>query len=266
MTTLINRVRNVSSKQNTKFNLVIGHGYLTGYTKKVPADTYIIFLSKPGYSISKYIPIRHAQLFNRTFLKNVISGKIPRTRVQPARLGMWKEHVYGPYDSYPEIGLEFFDRSSSNFNSITGIHSINSSGMNTQTFHGSNGDLFNIMRFGGKGIYIVMSCRTSGDSEITERAYINNFIRTRSIPGGNQMTLPRITVPGLNRRAQTVENIQARLAAHKRKNIASLSIRKSPRPTKKVAVEKFTFTGIFSPGRPVSRRRPTSRRPRSNMN
>lgn len=269
MQSLVTHVQMVASQPSTKFKLLIGHGTLSGQLERLPADTYIIFLSKPGHSLAGQTILSNPQMFRRDYIKNVITGAIPQGAIEPIRLRMWKQHVYGPASYYPDLNIDLFDRNSRGtrtpgtaFNNVFGVHTLNSSGRRIVYFKGTTANLSNLVRFGGKGIYIVASCRAS--LQRTPGA-VGAALRNIRLTGGNQTTLRRMgtTDPIANRLAQAVENTQARLAQYKRKKTNS----PNSRPHKKARTSLFTF----APGRPAStprKRKPTTttRRPRRNGN
>jgi len=263
MQTLINRTKAFALQPPTKFKLMVGHGGLTGtFAPRLPADTYIIFLSKPGHLISQDSVTQHRQIFRHSYLRNAISGVSPKWSIQPTHLKTWNERVYGPGDVYPNMIINFFDHNASGFptpgtqfNLLSGLHTIKATRTNTH-FKGSSAYVSNIVRFGGKGIYIVAACRAS--RERSNAGAMGSFQRNFRLTGGNQTSLRRIgpTDPRTNLIAQAIENIQARMAAHKRR--ANSQNRASP-PKK---TKKYMYT--FAPGRPTpaasTRRRPKTRR------
>jgi hypothetical protein len=269
MQSLVTHVQMVASQPSTKFKLLIGHGTLTGQLERLPADTYIIFLSKPGHSLAGQTILSNPQMFRRDYIKNVITGAIPQGAIEPIRLRMWKQHVYGPASYYPDMNIDLFDRNSRGtrtpgtaFNNVFGVHTLNSSGRRIVHFKGTSANLSNLVRFGGKGIYVVASCRAS--IHRTPGA-VGAALRNIRLTGGNKTTLRRMgtTDPIANRLAQAVENTQARLTQYKRKKTNS----PNSRPRKKARTSLFTF----APGRPASTPRKrtattTTRRPRRNGN
>lgn len=266
MTTLINRTQAFAAQSNTKFKLVVGHGALSGTYERLPEDTYIIFLSKPGHLISQGSITQHPQMRRHSYLRNAISGVLPRWAIQPTRLKMWKEHVYGPGNVYPDMIINFFDHTMTGlrtqgtpFNRLAGVTTINTNRTTTH-FKGTTANLSNIIRFRGKGIYIVAACRASPERSFA--GAMSAFRRNIRWTGGNQTSLRRMgpTDPGRNRAAQAHENKQARTAAHKR--ISNFPNRNTP--SKKMK-PMFTFApGIPTPAS-LRRRTPatTTRRPRT---
>jgi len=263
MQTLINRTKAIAAQPNTKFKLIVGHGGLTGTYKRLPEDTYIIFLSKPGHLISQGSVIQNPRLFNHSYLRSAISGVIPKSSIHPTRLGAWREHVYGPGNIYPDMSVNFFDHSEigvrktgTPFNMVAGVHSINAN-RKTIGFKGGFANISNVIRFGGKGIYIVAACRASPERSF--KGAMGSFRKNLRLTGGNQTSLRRIGVtdPLINRMAQAIENTQARMAAHKRNANKSPNRTNSP---KRMKPTTFTFT----PGRPppasTVRRRPRTLR------
>ena len=259
MTTLINRIKSNVMHPTMSFKLVVGHGGLTGTLARLPADTYIIFLSKPGHLIAQGSVISNPQMFRHSYLRNVISGVIPRWSILPHRFGRWKEHVYGPGDIYPDLSLNFYDHNSSGvrlnqtpFNNRTGVHSINAT-TRTRHFKGVTAHLSNVIRLRGKGVYIVLACRAS-----SQRSYagaMSSFRRNFRLTGGTQETLRRIgaTDPRTNLFAQHIKNMQARRATHKRR--ANNAVNSHPAKKRKTA--PFPGPSTFAPGRntPLTRRR-----------
>ena len=269
MQTLINRTKAFALQPTTKFKLMVGHGGLTGtFAPRLPADTYIIFLSKPGHLIAQNAVTQNPQLRSYSILQQSISGVLPKWSIQPTHLRTWNERVYGPGDVYPNMIINFFDHTTSGvrmpgtpFNRLSGLHTIKENRTNIH-FKGSSAYVSNIVRFGGKGIYIIAACRAS--RERTNAGAMGSFQRNFRLTGGNQTSLRRIgpTDPRNNRLAQAIENIQARMAAHKRK-ANSVNGNKSPKKMKSI----FTFTSApFAPGRPTpaasasTRRRPKTLR------
>lgn len=262
MQTIINRTKSLALQPTTKIKVVVGHGGLAGTYPRVPEDTYVIFLSKPGHLISQGSVVQQPQMFRNSYLRQVITGALPKWSVQPTRLGAWKEHVYGPGNTYPDMFINFFDHdkngvrmSGTPFNTVTGVHSLNSN-RKTTSFKGGFSALSNVIRFGGKGIYIVAACRAS-----PTRSYhgaMGAFRKNLRLTGGNQSSLRRIgiTDPLINRMAQEIENAQARMAAHKR-SANSTNRTNSPKKMKPM----FTFApGRSTPASTVRRRPRTLRR------
>ena len=248
MATLINRTKALAAQSNTKFKLVVGHGALTGTYERLPEDTYIIFLSKPGHLISQGSITQHPQMFRHSYLRNAISGVLPKWSIQPTRLGMWKEHVYGPANLYPDMIINFFDHTvrglrtqGTPYNNVSGVHAINANRKVTY-FKGSTANLSNIIRFRGKGIYIVAACRASPERSFA--GAMGSFRRNIRSTRGNQTSLRRMgpTDPARNRAAQLHENKQARMAAHKRM---------SNFPNRNTPSKKMKPMFMFAPGLPT---------------
>lgn len=272
MQSLITHIQTAAAQPSTKFKLLVGHGTLTGQLERLPADTYIIFLSQPGHSLAGQTILSNPQMFRRDYIKQVITGVLPQWAIEPYRLRMWTHHVYGPSGYYPDLNIDLFDRNSRGtrtpgtaVNHVLGVHTLNSSGRRIVHFKGTSANLSNLVRFGGKGIYIVASCRAS--LQRTPGA-VGAALRNIRLTGGNQTTLRRMgtTDPIANRLAQAVENTQARLTQYKRTKPNS----PNSRPRKKARTSLFTF----APGRRTSTRKPTrkrtatttTRRPRRNGN
>jgi len=267
MQTIINRTKALAVQPTTKFKLVVGHGTLIQHYSRVPEDTYVIFLSKPGHSLSGHSVVGNPRIFRHSYLRNAITGATPMSNIRPVRLGMWKQHVYGPGNVYPDMNIEFFDYNPAGFrttgtpaNAVFGVHTINTTNRRNTRFKGSSSNLSNIVKLGGKGIYIVASCRRSTSRAVTAGVECQlNY----QLTGGNQTTLRRMrrNDPTINFCAQSLENIQARIAARKR--TAANSVNKATAKRKKPL---FYFPVLpFAPGRPtpvstVRRRRPKTLR------
>ena len=265
MQTIINRTKALAVQPTTKFKLVIGHGTLIQRYPRVPEDTYIIFLSKPGHILSSSSILSNPQVFRYSYIRNAITGATPKWNVRPVRLGMWKEHVYAPGNVYPDMNIEFFDYNPAGFrtpgtpsNAVFGVHTINTTNRRNTRFKGSSSNLSNIIRFGGKGIYIVASCRTSPWRGNNARV---SAVRNFELTGGAQTTVRRMgrNDPNVNRGAQALENMQARMAARKR--TAANSVNKATAKRKKPL---FYFPVLpFAPGRPTPASTKRRRRPKT---
>lgn len=261
METLINRTRNFASQTSTKFKLAIGHGGLTGTSARLPADTYVIFMSKPGHLLSQGAILSHPQIFKPSYLRNVITGVLPRWSISPTIFSTWTERVYGPGDMYPDLRIDFYDYTTtgvptpgSPYNRVSGLHTLESNTRRNTHFKGSSGYLSNVIRFKGKGIYIVIACRAS--PERSSAGAMSTFRRNIRLSRGNQSTLRRIgrTDPLINIIAQIMENKQARMAKSKRKRSNNIN----PRPLKK-STGVFPRSFSFAPGTATVRKTSTRR-------
>ena len=266
MQTAVDRVKAYAAQPTTRIKLVIGHGTLVQRYPRVPEDTYIIFLSKPGHLLAGASILSNPQMFRNSYIRKAITGVTPLSNVRPVRLGAWKDHVYGPTSPYPDMNIEFFDYNNAGFrtpgtpaNQVSGLHTLKNTNARVTHFKGTSAYLSNIMRFGGKGIYIVASCRSSGRRANARETALRNV----NLTGGTQTSVRRMrrNDPIINRTAQAIENVQARLAARKRK--AANSVNKATAKRKKPL---FYFPVLpFAPGRPtpaskVHRRPKTLRR------
>lgn len=227
--TLINRTR--LAAETSPIRLVIGHGLLTPpgeIQRRVPKNTYVIFLSKPGQLLS----IREGyQLYTKSllYIRSALMGRIRSSQIDPYRLSKWTSHVYGPNEKYPNLMLKLFDSNpQSILSEISGMTKLETG---KRLYYGQTVMLNQLLIRGGPGVYIVAACRASAErapraaqvfqanvhpnrSRITVRSGSRVSIVNRR--GTQQrMRLPS-NAPPLNLNVAEFERIQKRLAAHKR--------------------------------------------------
>jgi len=252
MTTLLNHV-SMAAAAGKRIFTVTGHGTGLGVGPRIPPGTYVIFLSKPGQILNANSTIRGTRLYEQLYIRSVLMGGLRSRNVRPVRLAYWKKHVYGPGDLLPEMTIEFKDINPA-LNNLFGVLNTSMPGARLNVHRKSL--LSQTIRRHGRGIYVVVSCRSSQLRHITGMANINyrsNVART----GGTQRGLRVGSMsPNVNKITQYKENIQRRLAKSKR-NASHISPRTTP--AKKSRLRLFSFhPGVPSP--PKKRRSTTSRR------
>jgi len=227
--TLINRTRLAAETSPIRF--VIGHGLLTPpdeIQRRVPKNTYVIFLSKPGQLLSAR---EGYQLYIKSllYIRYALMGQIRSSQIDPYRLSKWTSHVYGPNEKYPNLMLKLFDSNpQSILSQISGMTKLETG---KRQYYGQSVMLSQLMIRGGPGVYIVAACRASAEraphaarvfeanvhpnrSRITVRSGSRVSIVNRR--GTQQrMRLPS-NAPPLNLSVAESERTQKRLAAHKR--------------------------------------------------
>lgn len=219
--TLINRARIAAETSPIRF--VIGHGLLEPDVeeRRVPANTYVIFLSKPGQLLSSS---QATQLYQTSeqYVRSALTGRIRTSQIKPYRLSKWTSHVYGPNDKYPNLRLTLSD-SNPELSRIFGMTKLE---LGSRQFrYGEQRMLLNqFLTRGGPGIYIVAACRSSIERLQLARvaSHINSNIRrvrsgSRVNRRGEQrgLRLPS-RAPPLNLSVAELERAQKRRAAHKR--------------------------------------------------
>ena len=170
MTTPLNRIRNVS--RTLPLHIVAGHGKLIADMPKVPPDTYIIFLAKPGYQLSAST-LFYPELYDAEFLRGVLQGK--RTTRIPS-LSHWQAHVYGPGNAYPNLVLNTYDTTNKELNNLFGLYSVNTT---TTRFHKLHHVLLSHVIGKKTGIFFVISCRVGKRSPVRTAQRHENTQRLR---------------------------------------------------------------------------------------
>lgn len=239
MATRINRAKAAAANISVPIKVLVGHGTgIFGYSR-VPQNTYIIFLAKPGHTLGQGTVFDNPYLFHEPYVRNAITRRIRQSNVRPVQLGRWTSHLYGPGDIFPEIEMELFDEENANLNTFFGITNLRS-GRTSFRGHVVN-SLRGLLLTSGPGIYIIATCRAS-----EQRANISTAQQR------NYGILPRMTSadPLLNRWVQMMENRQKRYAKFKRtRNNNTVSVRPLP---------PFAPGNLqFAPGRPT----PSVKRP-----
>jgi hypothetical protein len=210
---------------------VIGHGLLEPEVeeRRVPANTYVIFLSKPGQLLSSS---QATELYRKSeqYIRYALTGRLRTSQIEPYRLSKWTSHVYGPHEKYPNLRLTLSD-SSPELSRTFGMTKLEL-GSRRFTYREQRMFLNQFLTRGGPGIYIVAACRSSIERLPMARvaSHINSNIRRSRITvrtgsrvnvvnrRGEQrkLRLPS-RAPQLNLNVAELERAQKRRAAHKRK-------------------------------------------------
>ena len=244
MTTLIDRT-SMAAALGERIYMVTGHGVglgVSSFSTRLPANTYVIFLSKPGQLLDGSSILTNPKLYNDpTYIRSVLTHRIPLKDVRPVRLAYWKKHLYGPGNKLPDVTIQMKDASNPLANRVAGV--VNTSIPGTFLNYQRTATISQIVRRHGRGIYVIASCRASRERTVSGIANLNyrsNVIRT----GGTQRGLRIGSMsPNVNRITQYRENVQRRLAKLKR-NASQLS------PPKTLPKKSRLFYSTFHPGVP----------------
>lgn len=212
--TLINRARIAAETSPIRF--VIGHGLLEPEVdeRRVPANTYVIFLSKPGQLLSSS---QATELYRKSepYIRYALTGRLRTSQIEPYRLSKWTSHVYGPHEKYPNLRLTLSD-SSPELSRMFGMTKLE---LGSRQFRYGEQRMYlnQFLTRGGPGIYIVAACRSSIERLPMARV-ASHINQSRTVNRGGQrgLRLPS-RAPPLNRLVAELERTQKRLAAHKRK-------------------------------------------------
>lgn len=265
MATRVNRIKSLASNSATRIRLVVGHGSLIPIGHRVPDDTYIIYVSKPGHLLAQRAVLNYPQIFNNRYMRSIIRGETRDADIQPDRLRSWKKHVYGPGDFYPDLFLNLFNHNlemrptpRTPFDDVSGVHTLNNGSL--RGMYGQPTSLKEIITRYGPGIYVVFACRASADrvgaSNRSGRAF-RQFNTNMSMTGGKQRYLYRMRPndPELNQQVQAIENAQARYTALKRLRNITIRTNNGPKTKKRRVSTPFApgTTFRFAPGIPTPR-------------
>jgi hypothetical protein len=246
----VNLFREYAADPSSRIRWVYGHGLQLSTPGKVPPGRFVVFMGAPGQITSAgllpptskpYTSIRH--------LRDVFSGRV--AKILPTRLGYWKNHVYGPGDTFPDLSIDMWDYQVKTFrvrqpNGTLGPQvrvRVNTPLTTVDRMCGvkdmTTGHKFLYKKTRtisqvisrGPGIYLIMSCRASS-ARLASGNAARNFARSNVSAGmTGQRHVRRITsgLPSnvVNVAVQAHENVQARVATRKR--MRSPTIRGSPR-------------------------------------
>jgi hypothetical protein len=103
--------------KHRKIVTVTAHGTLIpGSSFHVPQNLYIVFISRPGYFVplrtlrdSKMMDMFHSGFKMRQFIADRLPAKNMPGIVR-AHIWNWKRHIYPPGSACPDMGLEMFDK------------------------------------------------------------------------------------------------------------------------------------------------------------
>lgn len=157
-----------------KFFWVFGHGRTLSEQPdppdRVPANTWVIFISKPGRYLNADGFIT-SDLFmenyrkNTTLVRNLILGFIPEQRI-PLAFRMihpkyWAKQLYCPGDAIPSTGINMQDDAGLELDDICGVNDTSNPTDSPKypKLHGKKLKLTTILKESGPGIYFIVACR-----------------------------------------------------------------------------------------------------------
>lgn len=157
-----------------RFFWVFGHGRTLSEQPespdRVPANTWVIFLSKPGRYLNADGFIS-SDLFMEKFRKqtslvrNLILGLIPEERI-PLSLRIihpkyWAKQLYCPGDAIPSTGISMLDEAGLELDEICGVNDTSNPTDYPvyPKFHGRRPKISTLLKESGPGIYFIVACR-----------------------------------------------------------------------------------------------------------
>jgi hypothetical protein len=237
----VNLFREYAAMPGTHIRWVVGHGLQLAEYKSVPANTFVVFLGAPGqYARTSLLPHTSKAYKSIKYLRDVFAGRIQN--ISPERLGYWKRHVYGPNDMYPDLKIDMWDYTTeviplsngpvtirhdlprSDYDRVCGVKDMNTG---VKILYKKTRTIDQIITSRGAGIYLIMACRASSE-RITRGAAMRNFL----LSSPSQSFVPRVRNNRVNVNVQTHENIQARVATHKRSRSTSRPSPRRPSPVR----------------------------------
>ena len=169
----------------SKFYWDIGHGTTAQGYSKVPANTWVVFLSKPGHCLhtAPFSTPQFKEIVKNTELTRLISlGAIPREQL-PGRVhnSSWKDYIYGPDDDLPTTIISFQPASTppTNFDSTLGVYNTSRPGL-VQLKKTQLPVLLSQVLLGRPGIHFVVSCRpTANQAKLTNAIFRASYFNRR---------------------------------------------------------------------------------------
>ena len=154
-----------------KFYWVIGHGKTLEYaTDKVPRNTWVVFISRPGHYLNSLGFISsevftEGYLRNTELVRNLMLDLVPEDRLPPGIRMIhpthWIQRLYGPGDKLPATGISLRDTEpDTDLDDLCGITNTASKSPGPK-FHGSRLKMSTLLQRNGPGIYFVLACRAS---------------------------------------------------------------------------------------------------------
>ena len=244
----VNLFREYAANPSTHIRWMAGHGLQIPEMRRVPPGRFVVFMGAPGQLAATGIlsPTSDAYTSVR-YLRNVFAGR--EANILPTRLGYWKNHVYGPNDSFPDLKIDMWDYQVKKFrirqpngsskpvevrvntpltqyDKVCGVKDMSTG---RKTLYKKTRTVSQVIS-GAPGIYLIMACRASS-ARITGGNAMRNYMRSNSAGQTAQRFVRRVPtgIPSsaVNVTVQAHENVQARIATRKR--IRSPTIRGSPR-------------------------------------
>jgi hypothetical protein len=222
----MNNTTRIAQFQNNSKNLdlrtVIGHGSLIpGNTDffPLPANKYVIFLSKPGYWISLKVLKQDSMmslLNSQNKLRLLLTDKLPKNQMPDIIKNghwNWKKHIYMPGMMCPNMYFELYDHVNTSwgrwYNEQCGVRTV---GESLGQLKNLNARLSEITSANNpSGIYFVFGCRGDPNTyQETGNAFRNSNDET--VKRQNYRLPPSIPVS----RTKFVENLYTRYAGKKR--------------------------------------------------
>jgi hypothetical protein len=104
----VNMFKEYAAQPSTPIRWIGGHGLQIPETGQVPANTFVIFMGAPRQLAAKsMLPPSSKAYRSIRYLRDVFAGR--ESNILPTRLGYWKNHVYGPNDTFPDLNIEMWD-------------------------------------------------------------------------------------------------------------------------------------------------------------
>lgn len=201
----------------SKFYWVVGHGFTGPLFSRVPDNTWVVFLSKPGHTL--HTEPFTTYMFKKRIVKDteltrrIAIGTIPKDELPGIRLhgSSWKDYIYGPGDKLPATYITFKPPvEPSNFNSVIGVY--DTSKPNNVKYRNTEESLLLSRVINNKpGIYFVATCRPTREQLLKKRdiwlASIDN--KRKGFTQNNSIMLPDPSGIIQNIQKQNIERIKA---------------------------------------------------------
>lgn len=197
------------------YRWITGHSTMTSNSPMVlPAATYVVYLSAPGWILSSAAILASTGLVNKLRTRKTVMRRFILGQIAPARLTStqffqlsWRRHLYGPGDSMPNHTIEMFDIRDPAMNILMGLQEVGK----PMTERGRTTTVAQLVREYGPGIYFVMGCRvTPGQNIGAVRVNLVRNISTGSRFGRGQSGMPATNVSGLVPRVYAQNVIRTR--------------------------------------------------------
>ena len=240
----VNLFREYAANPSTRIRWVYGHGLQIPKPGTVPPGRFVVFMGAPGQLTSAaLLPSTSKAYTSIRYLRNVFAGR--EANILPTRLGYWKNHVYGPGDTFPDLSIDTWDyhiktfrirqpngsvrrvqvRVNTPLTPINRMCGVKDMSTGRKTLYKKTRTVSQVIS-GAPGIYLIMSCRASGDRLEGGNAE-RNFERSNTTQRFVRRVPAGIPSSAVNVNVQAHENAQARTATRKR--MRSPTIRGSPR-------------------------------------
>ena len=244
----VNLFREYAAKPSTRIRWMAGHGLQISEPGRVPSGTFVVFMGAPGQlAATPLLPPTSKAYTSIRYLRNVFAGQ--EANILPTRLGYWKNHVYGPGDTFPDLSVDMWDyhvkklRVRQPNGSVRQVQvivktpltpvdrmcGVKDMSTGRKTLYKKTRTVSQLIS-GAPGIYLIMSCRASS-ARIAGGNAGRNYLRTNTHGQTAQRVVRRVPMGlpsnAVNAHVQAFENAQARIATRKRPH--NLTVRRSPR-------------------------------------